>query len=73
MGQEDPEELELLLNTPSSALGSCRYKMEEPETDDSDYQILLRIFKNIMFGTSFTMVATTPWTPVIKSTDLCQI
>lgn len=45
MGQEDPAELELLLNTPSSALGSCRYKLEEPETDDSDYQILLRIFK----------------------------
>ena len=25
MGQEDPKELELLQNTPSSALGSCRY------------------------------------------------
>ena len=26
MSQEDPAELELLLNTPSSELGSCRYK-----------------------------------------------
>ena len=27
MGKEDADELELLLNTPSSALGSCRYKI----------------------------------------------
>ena len=27
MGEEDPAELELLKYTPSSALGSCRYKM----------------------------------------------
>ena len=27
MGKEDAHELELLLNTPSSALGSCRYKI----------------------------------------------
>ena len=27
MGEEDPEELALLLNTPSSELGSCRYKL----------------------------------------------
>ena len=26
MSKEDPAELELLLHTPSSALGSCRYK-----------------------------------------------
>ncbi len=26
LGMEDPKELELLLHTPSSALGSCRYK-----------------------------------------------
>ena len=27
ISKEDPEELELLKNTPSSALGSCRYKI----------------------------------------------
>jgi len=31
MGQEDADELELLLNTPSSALGSCRYKINDDE------------------------------------------
>ena len=36
MGEEDPAELELLKYTPSSALGSCRYKMKDPDVDDTD-------------------------------------
>ena len=45
MGQEDPAELELLQYTPSSALGSCRYKLADPDVDDTDYQRILEIFK----------------------------
>lgn len=45
MGQEDPYELSLLLNTPSSELGSCRYKIKDPDEDDSDYKRILEIFK----------------------------
>ncbi len=45
IGQEDPEELAKLLNTPSSALGSCRYKMADPDVDDTDYKRILEIFK----------------------------
>ena len=45
MDEEDPEELRLLLHTPSSALGSCRYKMADPEVDDTDYKRILEIFK----------------------------
>lgn len=45
MGMEDASELELLLHTPSSALGSCRYKMKDPEADDTDYRRILEIFK----------------------------
>ena len=45
MGQEDPKELELLQNTPSSALGSCRYKLADPDQDDTDYKRILEIFK----------------------------
>ena len=44
MSQEDAEELKLLLNTPSSELGSCRYKIAEPEDDETDYQRILEIF-----------------------------
>ena len=45
MEEEDPDELRLLLNTPSSELGSCRYKIADPDVDDTDYKRLLEIFK----------------------------
>lgn len=45
MGQEEAGELELLLNTPSSALGSCRYKIADPEVDDTDYRRILEVFQ----------------------------
>lgn len=45
MDEEDPAELAYLLHTPSSELGSCRYKMADPETDDTDYKRILEIFK----------------------------
>jgi 6-phosphofructokinase 1 len=45
LGKEDPDELRLLLNTPSAALGSCRHKMPDPEKDDADYIRILETFK----------------------------
>jgi len=45
MSQEDPAELELMKFTPSSALGSCRYKIADPDVDDTDYKRILEIFK----------------------------
>lgn len=45
MTLEDRRELELLVNTPSSELGSCRYKMADPDVDDTDYIRLLDTFK----------------------------
>ncbi len=45
MEKQDPKELELMLQTPSSLLGSCRYKIADPEVDDTDYRRILEIFK----------------------------
>jgi len=45
MDEEDPQELAYLLHTPSSELGSCRYKIADPEVDDTDYKRILEIFK----------------------------
>ena len=45
MDEEDPAELKLMLNTPSSELGSCRYKIADPDVDDTDYKRILEIFK----------------------------
>ena len=45
MSKEDPYELELLKTTPSSALGSVRYKLANADEDDTDYKRLLEVFK----------------------------
>ncbi|MCE5236364.1 MAG: 6-phosphofructokinase [Clostridiaceae bacterium] len=45
MGAEDGRELALLMNTPSSALGSCRYKLKDSAVDETDYKRILEIFK----------------------------
>ncbi|MCL2125468.1 MAG: 6-phosphofructokinase [Oscillospiraceae bacterium] len=39
LGKEDPQELSLLLNTPSSALGSCRYKIKDRSDLDRLYEV----------------------------------
>ena len=45
IGKEDMAELELLKYTPSSALGSVRYKLKDASVDDPDYKRLLEVFK----------------------------
>ena len=45
MGAEAASELALLMHTPSSALGSCRYKLKDSDVDDADYKRILEIFK----------------------------
>lgn len=45
ISKEDMKELELLKNTPSSALGSVRYKLKDASVDDTDYKRLLEVFK----------------------------
>ncbi len=45
MGKEEPRELELLLHTPSSALGSVRYKLKDSSVDETDYKRILEVFK----------------------------
>ena len=45
LDMEDPAELHLLKHTPSSALGSCRYKLAKADDNDKDYKIILEAFK----------------------------
>lgn len=45
LSQEDENELELLKTTPSSALGSVRYKLKDAAVDETDYKRLLEVFK----------------------------
>lgn len=41
----DPQNRELLKNTPGSYLGSCRVKLPEPETDTEIYERIFEVFK----------------------------
>ena len=45
INQEDIKELELLKTTPSSSIGSVRYKLKNLAEDDSEYRRLLEVFK----------------------------
>lgn len=45
MSKEDQKELGLLRTTPSSALGSVRYKLANVQDSDKDYKRLLEVFK----------------------------
>lgn len=42
---EDPQELSLMKYTPSSVLGTCRYKLADFLVDDTDYKRILDIFE----------------------------
>ncbi len=45
ISKEDLKELELLKYTPSSALGSVRYKLKDFTVDATDYERILEVFK----------------------------
>ncbi len=45
LDEEEPAELALLPYTPSSALGSCRYKLKDALDDETDYLRILEIFR----------------------------
>jgi 6-phosphofructokinase len=42
-----PAQLELLSHTPSSYLGSCRYKLPDPSTDETPYRTLFERFSEL--------------------------
>ena len=45
MDEEDPKELAKMLYTPASVLGSCRYKLPDPDVNDADFKRILEIFR----------------------------
>lgn len=46
-------DIELLKRTPSSFLGSCRYKLPEPDADTGVYETLFRVFDELDIGAFF--------------------
>ena len=66
MSKEDKYELDLLKTTPSSALGSVRYKLADADEDDTDYKRLLEVFKKYNIRYFFYNGGNDLWTLVTK-------
>ena len=47
------EDVELIKTTPSTVLGSCRYKMPSPEKDNAVYEKIIETFKKYEIGAFF--------------------
>lgn len=47
------KDIKLLINTPSTALGSCRYKLAECEKDETDYKKIVECLKKYDIGMFF--------------------
>jgi len=45
LAAEDPAEIDRLRRSPSALLGSCRHKLKSLDSDRSDYQRILQVFK----------------------------
>lgn len=44
------DDLDKLMRTPSSALGSCRYKLSDPKEDESDFKRVVEVFRKYELG-----------------------
>lgn len=42
---DSAEKISLLMQTPAAALGSCRYKLGDPEENKEDFEEILQIFR----------------------------
>lgn len=45
LNEENADQIDLLQYTPSAALGTCRYKLADPDEDDAAYKKILEVFK----------------------------
>lgn len=57
------EDMELLRQTPSTVLGSCRYKLPDFHEDSSVYEKIAAVLKRRKIGAFSTSAGTIPWTP----------
>ena len=44
------DELDKLMRTPASALGTCRYRLSDPKEDETDFKRVLEVFKKYDIG-----------------------
>ena len=64
---DDRMSIELLKRTPSSYLGSCRYKLPDPDVDSTPFIKLFTLFSSTISVLCSTSAAMTRWTPLQNS------
>ena len=65
-------DIDLLKRTPSSYLGSCRYKLPEVNEDKAVYEKIFKTLEDLEVNTSSTSVVTIPWI-LLRSFPIMQI
>lgn len=60
---DDRMSIELLKRTPSSYLGSCRYKLPDPDVDSTPFIKLFTLFDKYDICAVFYIGGNDPWTP----------
>ena len=44
------DDLDKLMRTPASALGSCRYRLSDPKEDETDFKRVVEVFRKYDIG-----------------------
>ena len=66
------EQMELLRQTPSTVLGSCRFKLADMNEDDSDYQRILKTMQQRQIGAFFYIGGNDSMDTVQKLSAYCK-
>lgn len=66
---KDESDLELLINTPSTALGSCRFKLPKAESDGSVYERIIEVFEKYNIGAFFYIGGNDSMDTVLKLSE----
>lgn len=67
-----PEDIELLIRTPSSYLGSCRYKLPDAGKDEAVYEQLFAILERYDIGYFFYIGGNDSMDTILKLSDYAQ-
>ena len=63
------EDMEMLLQTPSTVLGSCRYKLKDWHDDDTVYQKIIHCFEQRQIGAFFYIGGNDSMDTVLKLSE----
>ena len=69
----DPDSLQLLCQTPSSALGSCRMKLPHWEDSPADYEKIISVFRKYNIGYFIYIGGNDSMDTVYKLAEYCRL